>query len=51
MYDQIGPIRTFIVDDRAADPKKLKELAVNGVVKRVFVQIDDEYDIAYCPKC
>ncbi|CAL5998627.1 Intraflagellar_transport protein 122 [Hexamita inflata] len=50
-YDQIGPTRAFIVNDSAADPVKFKELAVDGVVKRVYVITDENADVHFCQKC
>jgi len=44
-YDLIGPTRSYIVDDYTTDPVKMKDLAVNNVVKRVFVLVDNTVDV------
>ena len=51
IYDQIGPTRAFIVADPCADAEKLKSLAVEGVVRRVYVVADETCEVHFCQKC
>ena len=50
-YEKIGPERCFVVDDNSTSPERFRELAVNGVVKRVFVCVDSTASIQFCSKC
>lgn len=44
-YEKVGPDRCFVVDDHSTNPERFRELAVNGVVKRVFVCVDSNASI------
>lgn len=51
LYDDIGPTRVYILDDRFADHKKLPDISVDGVVKRVFMLSDESNDVHFCNNC
>lgn len=47
----VNPGMAFVISDPYTDPNLLPTLSVGGMVKRIFVSIDEDVQLQYCEGC